>query len=102
MIYKFSMSLIRKHLPKRVLFVNHWLRFLSFTDNGPLHESAQCYHGLGDWNLQSFKDIEDDINKYTKAMKEIRDLGIDVYVATINPQGARFDPGLMFDLNGIV
>jgi hypothetical protein len=35
-------------------------------------------------------------------MKEIKDLGIDVYVGTINPEGGRLVPGQMFDYNGIV
>jgi hypothetical protein len=85
--------------------VNHWVQWLKFTDKGPLHESDQCFHGLANEHttyLQSFKDVEDDINKYTKAMKEIKDLGIDVYVSTINPESGRFDPKNMFDLDGIV
>jgi hypothetical protein len=95
--YDFTQMLIQKHKPDRIFFSYWWETLLANNnENGPLHENGvDCRYATT--NDKSYKDILYDIEKHKKTFKSMKDLGYDIYVATLNPTVPRFNPSFMLD-----
>lgn len=77
----------------------------AYINSGPeeedqLHDKIFCCHVLFLCSCQSRKDIEFLFNEFSRNIKEITDMGIKVFVATLKPEGKEFNPKYMYDSNG--
>lgn len=95
-------KLIKKVKPYSVFIASFYDAYIN---SGPeeedqLHDKIYCCHILFVCSCQSRKDIEHLFKEFSRNIKEITDMGIKVFVATLKPEGKEFNPKNMYDDNG--
>lgn len=84
--------------------MHRWLKYFNFgTAKSPPYTqlNSPCNEGKR-YADKSFNDFEKLLKVYVDAMKEIKNLGVKVYVAAIDPEDVEFDPRFMIDQNSII
>lgn len=72
------------------------------SEEDELHDEINCCGVKYQCKNQSKKDIDKLFNIFTKNIKEITELGIKVYVATLKPIGSEFNPVNMYNDQGVI
>lgn len=68
--YHSTFEYIKKHLPERLLIINHWFFWLMYgKKTGPLHNWTDCYQQFKDVNKQSYQDIIYTLNSFKNTIK---------------------------------
>ncbi|OQR89150.1 acyltransferase 3 [Achlya hypogyna] len=98
-VFDNNLALVKELMPKAFLHVTNWPQFLRapLKSSGPVrYPPVCCRPGYQDeCPLQYGADVTENLRLFTKAMKELSEAGIKVYVAGMNPEGDEFDPEKM-------
>ena len=103
-----NMKLVKKTRPKALLVVTNWPQFLR--PGGLATEAAHtgaslrcCVAGYTDkCAYQNPNDVNEIVRQFYSEMQELHDLGIKVFVATINPEGSAYNPLQMLGVSGLI
>ncbi|KAF0691532.1 Aste57867_17273 [Aphanomyces stellatus] len=95
----YQINMIKTVGPRVVLYAINWLKVLhpGGAPDDPLHEfPLQCCSSYDDPCVgQSPKDVDDILTAFSAEVALLTAEGIQVFVTTVNPEGAAFDPKTM-------
>ncbi|KAF0695342.1 Aste57867_13838 [Aphanomyces stellatus] len=89
----YQVNMIKTVGPQAVVYAINWLKYLHPGRDGPRHESPPCCDGYTDTcESQSPADVQDIVAAFSDEVALLTSVGIQVFVTTVHPEGALFDP----------
>ncbi len=92
LLLNFTRELVKKHKPKRILFVWNWIYYFCKDLKTPMHVPANC-------DIQLAKSH---ISQFINFVLEFQKQGIEVYTNGVDINHLQYLPENMFDANGFI
>jgi hypothetical protein len=100
-----NIAVLKSMKPKSVLYSSNWPQFIrpgnNSGNNGPNPRCCTAAYRDDCSEYQTWEDADLLLAKFHDEVKGLVSDGIKVFVATINPEGAEFDPSRMIDGNTV-
>lgn len=96
--YTNNIEFVKRIKARVLLHVQAWAWHIDpkpNSENEPVPQNLRCY------NQASIPEAKLVVDKFFQDMKELRELGVEVFVAVPNAYDSSFDPRGMFDVNGL-